>query len=104
MNLDVLHGKLKMNNIHYSSASNEWSTPQDFYDKLNNGITVVPQDHSWINHAMFSHGTCVISNSTMFTEEKYNYFMQNGYEKEIKPKKIIQIPKLLQNLYEKTIK
>jgi hypothetical protein len=69
-----------------------------------NGITVVPQDLSWINHAMPSHGTCVISNSTMFTEEKYNYFMQNGYEKEIKPKKIIQIPKLLQNLYEKTIK
>lgn len=24
-----------MNNIHFSSNSNEWATPQDFFDKLN---------------------------------------------------------------------
>ena len=24
-----------MNNIHFSSQSNEWETPQDFFDKLN---------------------------------------------------------------------
>jgi site-specific DNA-methyltransferase (adenine-specific) len=24
-----------MNNVHFSSKSNEWATPQDFFDKLN---------------------------------------------------------------------
>lgn len=24
-----------MNKVHYSSNSNEWATPQEFYDKLN---------------------------------------------------------------------
>ena len=33
-----------MNNVHFSSKTNEWSTPQDFFDKLNNefGFTLDP--------------------------------------------------------------
>lgn len=85
-----MHGKLKM-----IVNNSPFSIPDE-------GITFTPQDHSWISSNVI--GTCVVSNSTMFTEEKYNYFMQNGYEKQIKTEKTIQIPKLLQNLYEKVIK